>query len=343
MVKISVLLPVYNGEIYLRDAIDSILCQTFKDFELVIIDDGSDDNTPKILADYLLKDSRIRVFTNEINVGIEKSLNKGFFLTQGEYFARQDSDDISDCNRLMKQLCYLESHSEIGAIGTAVELIDSLGNKLGESRPPVDHESLELLFLFNNFMHHSTLMARRELIQKVGGYDETKVRAEDYDLWWRLSRQSRLANLPELLLKRRIDDGPRVSVLYREKQLECSYHIALRAVKESLGNDFTIPEKSYQRLWWAVLQILDCNSYQKYWLIRQGREGQLTYKDICALKPLWDLIENHQGRFITADLLLKKLAFRLFHQGKVLECIRLLYLVWFRFNAANKLSFLFRN
>lgn len=321
---------VYNGEAHLKEAIDSILCQTFTDFEYIIVDDGSNDNTPQILANYAQKDSRIRIVRNEINLGLEASLNKGISFARGKYFARQDADDISLPHRFKQQIHYLEKHPQVGAIGTAVELIDSKGNMTGEDHPPTAHESLEALFMFNNCMHHSTLMARQHLIEKIGGYDETKRRAEDYDLWWRLSRQARLENLPDVLLKRRLDDGPRISILHREKQLDCSYQIALSATRENIGDTFAIPEESYQRLWWALLQTVDHGSYQRYWLAVRGKSSELTIKDIQDLNPFWNFIKKHPGGPVIWGPLLEGLVCRLFIQKKTVEALKLLYIIYFQ-------------
>ena len=296
MVKVSLLMCIYNGEIHLREAIESILQQTFKDFELILVDDGSTDSTPQILSEYAAKDSRIVLMRNEENLGLEQSLNKGLSVAKGEYFARQDADDVSLSNRLEQQIDFLDAHPAVGALGTAVELINERGICLGVDYLPTDHESLQALLLVNNFMHHSTLMVRHHLMQELGGYDESMRHAEDYDLWWRLSCISRLATLPNVLLCRRLDNSPRISKLYRERQLKNSFKISLRAIEESLADHASnLDDEFYQKFWWAYLRLLDKESYQRFWWGQHGQQGQLSWGDIPRLKPVWNLFATHPG------------------------------------------------
>ncbi|MBE9158416.1 glycosyltransferase [Nodosilinea sp. LEGE 06152] len=329
MTEISVLMPVYNGKVYLEQSVESILSQTFSSFEFIIIDDCSTDSTYDILLAYAALDSRIKLHKNESNFGIEKTLNIGLAIAQGKYVARQDADDISFENRLEKQFSFLEHTPAVGAIGAAVEIIDSQGQKVGESHPPTDHESLKMLFLINNFMHHSTLMARRDLLMHIGGYNEQMRRAEDYDLWWRLSCHSRVENLPEVLLKRRLDDGPRISVLHRESQLICSYKIALGAVVDTIGNRSYFPKKSYERLWWAILGTLDRNSFLNYWSIPQGKAGELSFNDIKQLYPLWNFIYISPGGRLAWGTLLQPLILDFINLKKFVCAFQILYITQF--------------
>lgn len=322
MPKVSILMCVYNGETHLREAIESILNQTLQDFEFVIVNDGSTDTTLSIIQHYQSIDSRIKLIQNEVNLGLEKSLNKGLEAVTGEYFARQDADDISLPTRLEQQVRYLADNPEVGAIGTAVESINQQGNRIGQDFPPTDHDVLQALFLFNNFMHHSTLMARFRLIQSIGGYDATQRRAEDYDLWWRLSRQAKIANLPEIFLKRRLDDAPRISTIYRKDQLDRSYAIALRAIQEVMPA--TLSEASYQRLWWALLEPIDRTSYEQYWRKDQGESGEFSKVDISALTSFWVFLAQHPGSKLSWGFMLEKLVWRLFIRQKTIAALLLL-------------------
>ncbi|MEB3280994.1 MAG: glycosyltransferase [Lyngbya sp.] len=323
MSKVSILMSVYNGTQHLNKAVESILEQTFSDFEFVIVDDGSTDNSWQLLTDYAAQDSRIVLIQNEKNIGLERSLNKGLSKCKGEYLARQDADDISFPNRLELQTQFLDTHPEVGALGTAVELINQTGAFIGKDYLPPDHDSLQALLFFNNFMHHSTLMARRQLMQDAGGYNINLRYAEDYDLWWRLSRLSQLATLPETLLYRRMDDSPRISKLHREAQLLCSFKISLRAVQESLGNQ-ALNVEAYERFWWSYLKLLDQPAYKQFWQSRHGQQGLMTSKDIQRLQPVWNLLANHRGGAKVWGSRLQQLAYHLLRNQQTIEGIQLL-------------------
>ena len=131
--KISVVMSVYNGTPYLRECIESILNQTCKDFEFIIIDDGSSDNTWKILTEYANQNQQIKLFKNEENIGLTKSLNKGLKLAGGEYIARQDADDVSLPDRFELQTRFLDAHLEVGALGSSAEVIDEQGMSLRQT------------------------------------------------------------------------------------------------------------------------------------------------------------------------------------------------------------------
>ena len=292
--KVSILMCVYNGETYLQKAVESILAQTFKDFEFVIVDDGSTDSSWYILTEYRKKDARIVLIQNEDNLGLEKSLNKGIAATKGEYVARQDADDISLPNRLQLQVDFLDAHPEVGALGSAVEFIDPNGTVLRQLELPTDDESIKSLLLINNCLWHSSMVIRKSLLQKLGGYDEKMLHAEDYDLWWRIGRNSRLATLPEILLQYRLDNSASISKLKRKQQLECAQQISLRVIKESLPEKvLSIDEPAYARFWWAYLELIDAQSYQQCWYRDRGEQALLRWQDIRKLQPFWDLLAHH--------------------------------------------------
>lgn len=323
--KVSIVMCVYNGEKHLSKAIESILSQTFSDFEFITVDDGSTDSTPEILAKFSVEDSRITVIRNDRNLGLERSLNVGLSAAKSQYFARQDADDISFPDRLARQVEFLDSYPTIGAICTAVKYIDEQGNETGQDCLPEDHASLQALLLFNNFMHHSTLMTRRDLIQALGGYDETKQYAEDYDLWWRLSKLSKLSSLSVPLLYRRLDDSPRISKRYRKQQLHCSFEIALKAVKESLGdNSKELNIDSYRRWWWAYLQTIDAESVQKFWTDSAGSQTKMTISDIKNLRPFWNLLASSPARSEVWGARIRMLSYRFFRKGQILQGMMLL-------------------
>jgi len=202
--KVSVVIPVYNGARYLSVAVESILHQTFTDFELIIIDDGSTDETWTILNNF--NDPRLRLVQNEKNIGVSKSANKGLALAQGMYIARMDADDISLPERLSRQVDFLETHPEIGVLGTGFKVIDGYGRFSDTHLPPAQDAILRWYLCFFCPIAHSTVMMRRQTVEQVGGYSSEIVLAEDYDLWQRLSSTTRLSNLQDVLVFYRIHD-----------------------------------------------------------------------------------------------------------------------------------------
>lgn len=327
--KVSILMPVYNGETYLKNSVDSILNQTFTDFEYILIDDGSTDSTWLILSEYANRDERIKLFKNEVNLGLVKSLNKGLHLARGEHIARQDADDVALPERLELQTRFLESHPEVGGLGTSVEIIDERGKTVRKEILPEDRDSLQGLLLVNNFMHHSTMMVRRSLMEVLGGYDESMLHAEDYDLWWRLSCISDLATLPDTLVKRRLDNSPRISKVYREQQLETGLRISFQAVLHRLGESSkTLNKEAYERFWWSYLSLLDREAYQRFRLAKQGDRARLGWQDIQNLQPLWDLLANYPTVWGSR---LRRLAYSLLQSKQTLSGMQLLRVLALQF------------
>ena len=206
MPKVTVLMAVYNGECYLREAIDSILNQTFKDFEFLIINDGSTDSTREIICSY--DDPRIRLIDNEQNLGLTKSLNKGWKLAEGEFIARQDADDASEQERFAKQIAFLETHPEVALLGSWFKNIDSQGNLIGEYDVPCNTIEIRWKILFHcPFIHGAVMFRKQTITEQIGFYDEQFVYAQDYDLWWRITRKLKVANLDEYLMKLRTNSS----------------------------------------------------------------------------------------------------------------------------------------
>lgn len=199
---VTVLMSVYNGEKYLREAIDSILTQAFRDFEFLIINDASTDRSREIILSY--SDPRIRLIDNEENIGLTRSLNKGLELAKGKYIARMDADDISMPERLEKQVRFMEENPDIAVLGSWAWVIDENNRINGELRTLTDFDLLFLEIFFSNpFVHSSTLM-RTAFINKIGGYDKQYERTQDYDLWVRvIANGGKVLNVPEFLIKYR--------------------------------------------------------------------------------------------------------------------------------------------
>ena len=195
---ISVLFPVYNGSLFLGQAIQSILDQTYDNFEIIIINDGSTDESAAIIQKY--KDSRMRYY-EQVNQGLAATLNRAIKLAKGKYVARQDQDDISLPQRFEKQVDFLESNLDHGMVGTWATIIREDGMADQEHSHPAESSMLKYELLFNNPFVHSSMMIRKDVFDKVGFYSTDKSRQppEDYELWSRIAREFEVANIPEIL------------------------------------------------------------------------------------------------------------------------------------------------
>jgi glycosyltransferase involved in cell wall biosynthesis len=233
---VSVLMPVFNAEPYLAAAIESILNQTFADFEFIIIEDGSTDKSRDIAAAYASQDRRIRLICSDSNQGIARSRNKGLSLSRGYYIASMDADDISLPRRLESQVAFLDEHPEIGVLGSALQLIDSQGQKEQVVRLPKDDGVLRWRQCFRTPHFQPTVMMRRHLVMHVGGYRSEYEPADDRDLWWRLSGVTRLSNLEQVFLLYRIHSS-NVSRRESDAQILKSAKVGHRAISEVLRKD----------------------------------------------------------------------------------------------------------
>ena len=201
---VSVLMSVYNGERYLAAAVRSLLNQTFGDFELIVVDDGSTDRSAAMLARFTAADSRLRVITQP-NAGLTASLNTAARLARTSLLARMDPDDIATPMRLAAQVAYLSAHPRVTALGTRVVLIDPYGTPIGRPKHPLYHADIDADLLRGEgwAIVHPTAMIRRDAFDRVGGYDERYRTSQDFDLWLRLAETGRLANLEAPLLRYR--------------------------------------------------------------------------------------------------------------------------------------------
>jgi glycosyltransferase involved in cell wall biosynthesis len=214
---ISVLMSVYNGERYLAPAMDSILAQTFRDFELIVIDDGSKDSSPAILQDYAKRDPRVKL-TIRGNKGLTVTLNEAFAQSTGKYLARMDCDDVALPNRFAKQVELLDADPDVACTGGSFQLIDGAGRLLTTLHPPTDNDGIQAKLLAgHNAICHPTAMIRRQAMETVGGYDMRFKTSQDLDLWLRLGEVGKLANVPAAVLKFRLHESS-VSETKREQQ-----------------------------------------------------------------------------------------------------------------------------
>lgn len=181
---VTVLMSVYNGEKYLSEAIESILNQTYKNFEFLIIDDGSTDSSKKIVKSY--NDSRIKLIENEENIGLTRSLNKGIELSKGKYIARMDADDISFPERLEKQVDFMENHEDVAVCGSCAGIINEKDIEYSSFINPETSAEIKVALFFFNPIAHPTVMIRKDVLNEIGSYDPYFEKTQDYDLWYRI-------------------------------------------------------------------------------------------------------------------------------------------------------------
>jgi glycosyltransferase involved in cell wall biosynthesis len=229
---ISVIMPVYNSRRYLDEAVESILQQSFQNFEFLIFDDGSTDGSRERLQKYANKDARIQLFLRK-HGGLTPLLNEGISRSRGKYIARMDSDDIALPNRFATQIEYLTNHPDCVAVGSEVLRIDPNGLPIGIKGQPTDHAAIH-----NNFLNgqggsiiHPSALFPRVALEKIGGYKPELEPAEDFDLFIRLAGIGKLANLPQVLLKYRLHFN-RTTDRRRVIQLEKVHAIVTRAWAE---------------------------------------------------------------------------------------------------------------
>lgn len=288
---VTVILPVFNEARFLRAAVDSILAQTFEHFELIVVDDGSTDDSLTVLS--RVRDRRLRILSNGVNLGITTALNHGLAVARGRYLARMDADDIALPDRLARQVAFLDAHPEIGIVGSARTLIDEDDRIVGESTPPPDDLSIRWKCLLGNPFGHPTVMLRRCLLTvHCLWYREVK-RAEDYDLWPRLLAHTKGANLRQPLLRYRLRE--RNTMTRRQQHAEHdriaheairmllpSHKIALEEVTQLRGRfgGFSVREESFSpgdgRWIRRYFQLLDafCDAHANDASIHAFRERQ---------------------------------------------------------------------
>ena len=234
---VSVILPVFNAGKQLEEAIESILNQTIQNLELIIINVGSTDDSLDIIKTFAHKDRRIR-FISRPNKGLVFTLNELVELAEGEYIARQDSDDISMPKRLEKQISFLRQHPRVGFVGSNIVVIDNMSNRVSKRVANVDFlthpDDLKLAEVFSNQFAHGSIVMRASVMKGLK-YDPDYKHAEDYDLWARLSRASMMANLKEPLYYWRLH-GKGVTSTYSSEMTNQALKIAQREFKYYLSH-----------------------------------------------------------------------------------------------------------
>ncbi|KAA5546129.1 glycosyltransferase [Roseiconus nitratireducens] len=235
---LSIVMAVHDGADYLPAAIDSILNQTFSQFEFLIVDDGSDSATKEILSQ--ISDSRVQIITQS-QQGLTRSLNTGLAKARGKYIARMDADDVAFPDRLERQFQYLEANPDVVALGTNVVYIDRDNRSLFMRRLPVNHDEIIKCQLsdWGGFLVHPSVMMRSQSVREIGGYDDSFRYAQDYDLWFRLADTGKLANLSSPLLYYRIH-GKGLTQSRQNEQAQCREAILNRELAKR-GYPTSIP------------------------------------------------------------------------------------------------------
>lgn len=228
---VTVLMPLYNTEKYIGEAVESILNQTYTNFEFIIIDDASTDNSVAIVQSY--QDSRIQLIVKPQNTGLTVSLNMGLKLAKGKYIARMDSDDISVLNRLATQVAFMEANADVAVCGSWFQYI----NKETIIQHPEHHYEIKVALLSYCAIGHPTVMLRNEFLQQHQlTYNTEMEPAEDYALWAKISCLGKLANLPDVLLQYRVHEN-QVSSVRSSKQYDISNKIRMDLLMQLLPNN----------------------------------------------------------------------------------------------------------
>jgi glycosyltransferase involved in cell wall biosynthesis len=233
-----VLLSVHNGERFLREAIDCILAQTFRDFELVIVDDASSDATPAILGEYEKTDARVRVIRSAENLRLAAALNHGLEHCRAELIARADADDVSLPHRLQMQWEYMRDHPQVGLISSHYQRMDENGRDGMVAELPTDSARMKFMLLWMTPICHGSAMYRKSVVLGVGGYDKSFWTAQDYELWSRVAPGTELGNVPQVLLRYRTHSASTTASRGR-KGTEFGHSVSRRVMSQYLGRELS--------------------------------------------------------------------------------------------------------
>lgn len=312
--KITVLMPVYNAERYLAGSIESILHQTFQDFEFLIIDDGSTDNSTGVIKSYT--DQRIRFVQNKKNSGITATLNKGIELASCELIARMDADDISYPERLEKQYKYFQEHPDCVLVSSWVRRFDTKGTtKIIKFKS----EYFYYFLIFNTWIKHPTVMYKRSAVIEVGMY--TKLYAEDYNLWSKIIRKYKFHNLSEVLLDYRLSDTSVGRIMKKVETEQSHLEQMIENIHYYTGKDFQINLMEVQFLRGTITPLLNTNKRKD--IIKCFKK--LDYVTACVQKI--DNVNKFSNDIITHAALEKKmmLVYKLRNSLSLSKLLVLLY------------------
>lgn len=232
---VSIIMTAYNDEKYIEETIKSILNQSYKEFEFLIYNDGSTDESLNIIKKYAKDDNRIKIY-DDGKLGRAKALNLLVLKAKKKYIANIDSDDPAYKERIAEQIDYLEKNKKIALIGTGTELIDETGKKIGEIIPKTSTEELKKQMLIGMAFNHSSIMIRRKVLLEVGNYNSTLEAFIDYELWIRVLKKYKVSNLTEILSKKRIHNNQFFEsgiIKKKYKKLTSYYFLAIKELKLS--------------------------------------------------------------------------------------------------------------
>ena len=277
--EISVIMSVYNGETYLKEAIKSVINQTFKSWELIVINDCSTDSTSEILAEFALSDERIKVHTNEVNLKLPKSLNKAISLSQGKYIARMDADDICLPERFEKQFKFMEENKDIALSSCRFMTVKNGVYMSGGAGGRCDNDAIMAMLFVSNPILHPGVIAKAEVMKKFN-YDTTLTCTEDLELWTRMAMgNQRMAILPECLLIYRLHDKQITSITLERQHTEVTkiqqkYYKALACEMDDDMKEFYISGVYFT-------ETPDINKFLKYanWL-KNSANNKINISDI---------------------------------------------------------------
>ncbi|MGA0133212.1 MAG: glycosyltransferase family 2 protein [Opitutales bacterium] len=305
---ISVLICVFNGERFLRQTLESVLSQDLALFEVVIVDDGSTDRTGDILAEFAAADRRISIHRQE-NQGLVGARNSGLGLCRSEFVAIIDADDLALPGRFRAQLEYLQSHGEVSAVSSAIQLIDSEGNHLGVRRFPTGTDEVARAMEHSCASCSGAAMFRLDHMRQLGGYRVAYGHAEDYDFWLRLTERFKIDNLPEALTAYRIHEGS-LTKRNAAKQTLCALAARLAYQRRKLGQPDLfapltrpvtladvdkIPLSSPERAEFIVI---------RFFILLDGFEERLLPELERLLEEAWALRSHvHRGRLVRHGLI----------------------------------------
>jgi glycosyltransferase involved in cell wall biosynthesis len=299
--KVTVLMAVYNAENYLRQAIESILSQSFEEFELLIHDDGSTDHSAMIIQSY--RDSRIRAVLSPINQGEARVRNQCLQIARGEYIAVLDADDVAHRNRLQIQTDFLDRDRGISLVGSPYEIIDESGRVAGTQRVYSDELTIKWGLLFGNQFGHSTVMCRRKDVLAVGGYDEALSYGMDFDLWVRLTTRGRLTNLLDPLAQYRVHSQNTTHTLRSSAKENGIFEAVAKSIQLLTGQAIDL----------EVAQVLTRDFYKP---ASSNSALELTFDTICRClgRFITSGAPNHRERQTIVNLAVQDL-FRIAHRN----------------------------
>ncbi len=288
---ISVIIPVYNREEFINESIDSILNQTYQNFELIIVDDCSTDHTSEIIRNYSKKENRIKILTNEKNLGATSAFNRGLSFSKGKYIARMDSDDISLPKRFEKQINLFNNWTQLDVLGTGAILIDEVGNVIGKKKFPSNYHKIKKIIEKGVPVFDPSVMIKSDILKKIGGFDNRMAPADDYHLWLILFKNKKIiSNLDEYLIKYR-KHKTNLSLTEIEKQLEKSFLAKKIYFSDYSTDQYLKYNKSLKKTYFEQLII-------KYW-----KKEQTSIIGAKKIMREYFINYNFQDKSITNSIL----------------------------------------